>query len=80
MGARMGFQVWVEHGGADNVARFSIAHHITTDQAWVAAFVLMALTEVVTRLATIFLRGRMVARRQPLASVARTARTLDRTA
>ena len=80
MGARMGFQVWVEHGGADNVARFSIAHHITTDQAWVAAFVLMALTEVVTRLAMIFLRGRTVARRQPLAAVARTARTLDRTA
>jgi hypothetical protein len=80
MGARMGFQVWVEHGGADDVARFSIAHHITTDQAWVAAFVLMALTEVVTRLATIFLRGRMVAHRQPLAAAARTAPTLDRTA
>ncbi|MCX3061644.1 hypothetical protein [Streptomyces beihaiensis] len=65
MGARMGFQIWVEHaGGADTVARFSITHHITTDQAWVAAFVLMALTEVVTRLATIFVRGRMVARGQ----------------
>ncbi|MFI6051042.1 hypothetical protein ACIBCO_13255 [Streptomyces violascens] len=80
MGARMGFQVWVEHGGADDVARFSMAHQITTDQAWVAAFVLMALTEVVTRLATIFLRGRMVARRQPLAAAARTAPALDRTA
>ncbi|GGT86000.1 hypothetical protein [Streptomyces violascens] len=80
MGARMGFQIWVEHGGADDVARFSIAHHITTDQAWVAAFVLMALTEVVTRLATIFLRGRMVAHRQPLAVAARTAPVLDRTA
>ncbi|MFD7169561.1 hypothetical protein [Streptomyces violascens] len=80
MGARMGFQVWVEHGGADDVARFSIAHQITTDQAWVAAFVLMALTEVVTRLGTIFLRGRMVAHRQPLAVAARTAPTLDRTA
>ncbi|MFD9636663.1 hypothetical protein [Streptomyces violascens] len=80
MGARMGFQVWVEHGGADDVARFSIAHQITTDQAWVAAFVLMALTEVVTRLGTIFLRGRMVAHRQPLAVAARTTPTLDRTA
>ncbi|MEU3461888.1 hypothetical protein ABZ721_18350 [Streptomyces sp. NPDC006733] len=59
MGARMGFQMWAEHGGgAEDVARFSIAHHITGDQAWVAAFVLMALTEVVTRLATIFLRSR----------------------
>ncbi|MBD0738085.1 hypothetical protein [Streptomyces sp. CBMA29] len=60
MGARMGFQLWTEHaGGAHQVARFSIAHHITSDQAWVAAFVLMALTEVVTRLATIFLRSRI---------------------
>jgi len=60
MGARMGFQLWTEHGGADDVARFSLVHHITSDQAWVAAFVLMALTEVVTRLATIFVRSRML--------------------
>ncbi|KMO93391.1 hypothetical protein [Streptomyces roseus] len=61
MGARMGFQIWVEHGGgADDVARFSLAHHITSGQAWVAAFVLMALTEVVTRVATIYVRSRAV--------------------
>ncbi|MEV5840481.1 hypothetical protein AB0M32_00770 [Streptomyces sp. NPDC051985] len=60
MGARMGFQLWTEQGGgADDVARFSVAHQITSEQAWVAAFVLMALTEVVTRLATIFIRGRI---------------------
>ncbi|WP_330294352.1 hypothetical protein [Streptomyces sp. NBC_00503] len=58
MGARMSFQLWVEHGGAGDVARFSAAHQITSDKAWVAAFVLMALTEVVTRLATIFIRSR----------------------
>ncbi|MFI6875379.1 hypothetical protein ACIBL6_18260 [Streptomyces sp. NPDC050400] len=57
MGARMAFQLWTQHGGGDTVARFSITHHITSDQAWVAAFVLMALTEVVTRLATIYLRS-----------------------
>ncbi|MFE9556871.1 hypothetical protein ACFYMW_32250 [Streptomyces sp. NPDC006692] len=82
MGARMGFQVWVDHGGADNVARFSLAHNITTEQAWVAAFVLMALTEVVTRVATIFIRSRMVAaRRQQVAATESYAavRTLDRT-
>lgn len=80
MGARMGFQVWVDHGGAGRVARFSIDHHITSGQAWVAAFVLMALTEVITRVATIFIRGRMVTARQGLAPVAApTARTLDRT-
>ncbi|MEU9620618.1 MULTISPECIES: hypothetical protein [unclassified Streptomyces] len=69
MGARMGFQMWMEHGGgADDVARFSSTHHITSGQAWVAAFVLMALTEVVTRLATIFIRSRtrMVTRPVPV--------------
>ncbi|GAA0587454.1 hypothetical protein [Streptomyces crystallinus] len=75
MGARMAFQLWVEHGGgADDVARFSLAHHITGDQAWVAAFVLMALTEVVTRLATIFIRSRA------RAVTASPAPVLDRTA
>jgi len=49
MGARMGFQLWSEHGEAASIARFSVTHHITSAQAWVAAFVLMALTEVVTR-------------------------------
>ncbi|MGW1208144.1 hypothetical protein ACWD5F_00755 [Streptomyces sp. NPDC002499] len=78
MGARMGFQLWTDHGGADDVARFSITHHITTDQAWVAAFVLMALTEVVTRLATIFVRSRLVEREVP--SGTRPASVLDRTA
>ncbi|MGW5529337.1 hypothetical protein [Streptomyces xanthochromogenes] len=59
MGARMGFQLWVEHGGGtDDVARFSLAHDITSSQAWVTAFVLMALTEVITRVATIYLRSR----------------------
>ncbi|MBT0772807.1 hypothetical protein KIH74_27945 [Kineosporia sp. J2-2] len=60
MGSRMTFQLWSEHGGADEIARFSVAHAITSDQAWVAAFVLMALTEVVTRLATVYLRSRLV--------------------
>lgn len=78
MGARMGFQLWVQHGGADDVARFSIAHQITSDQAWVAAFVLMALTEVVTRLATIFLRSRLVSH-DPARATTRPAPALDPT-
>lgn len=74
MGARMGFQLWTEHGGgADDVARFSIAHHITGEQAWVAAFVLMALTEVVTRLATIFVRSRMLTAARPAPASDRVA-------
>ncbi|OPC77174.1 hypothetical protein B4N89_42225 [Embleya scabrispora] len=77
MGARMGFQVWVDHGGADHVARFSLDHDITSGRAWVAAFVLMAVTEVVTRVATIFVRSRMVAARQPVTAVARPVSSLD---
>ncbi|MFD6936622.1 hypothetical protein ACFWAP_10790 [Streptomyces goshikiensis] len=76
MGARMGFQTWVEHGGgAEPVARFSLAHHITSQQAWVAAFVLMALTEVVTRVATIYIRsrGHRLAAARPAAALGRTA-------
>jgi len=74
MGARMCFQMWVEYGGgSDNVARFSVAHHITGDQAWVAAFILMAVTEVVTRLTTIFIRGRMVTRELPAPASHRVA-------
>ncbi|WP_328561112.1 hypothetical protein [Streptomyces coelicoflavus] len=82
MGARMGFQVWVEHGGgADDVARFSIAHHITSDQAWVAAFVLMAVTEVVTRVGTIYVRSRARAVAPAAAAAAPApAPALDRTA
>ncbi|MFD9398412.1 hypothetical protein ACFWA4_06275 [Streptomyces sp. NPDC060011] len=77
MGARMGFQLWVDHGGGDDVASFSVTHHITSDQAWVAAFVLMALTEVVTRLATIFIRSRMTPRAQPAPVTGREAPVAD---
>ncbi len=80
MGARMGFQVWVDHGGADDVARFSVTHDITTIDAWVAAFVLMALTEVVTRLATVFVRSRRVTRLPQHPAGTRPTAALDRTA
>jgi hypothetical protein len=34
IGARMAFSLWVSHGGAPAVARFSVLHHITTWPAW----------------------------------------------
>jgi hypothetical protein len=80
MGARMGFQVWADHGGSDDVARFSVTHDITTIDAWVAAFVLMALTEVVTRLATVFVRSRRVTRLPQHPAGTRPTAALDRTA
>ena len=39
------------------IGRFSAAHSITSVDAWVAALFLMALAEVVTRLAVLWLRS-----------------------
>ena len=38
-----------------------VAHHITRSAAWIAALVMMALADVLTRLAVIYLRGRRLA-------------------
>lgn len=57
VGSRLAFSLYAQHGGAPAIARFSAAHHITTGQAWAAAFVLMALTEVVTRTGVIYLKA-----------------------
>jgi hypothetical protein len=54
IGARMGFSIWVTHGGQSNVASFSTAFHITSSAAWVAGFVLMAMLEVTARTAVLY--------------------------
>ena len=46
---------------APAIARFSIAHHITGSAAWVAALIMMAMADVLTRLVVIYLRGRRLA-------------------
>jgi hypothetical protein len=58
IGARVAFSLWVGHGGAATVRDFSIAHHITGGPAWGTAFILMAITEVVTRTGVIFIKAR----------------------
>ncbi len=58
VGARLVFAVAASNGAGPAIARFSIAHHITGSAAWVAALVMMALADVLTRLAVIYLRGR----------------------
>jgi len=58
IGARMGFALWVGHGGQPAVARFSAAHHITSGAAWGTAFVLMAMAEVASRTAVLSLKAR----------------------
>ncbi|HMC71897.1 MAG TPA: hypothetical protein VKJ07_22260 [Mycobacteriales bacterium] len=48
VGARMGFSLFMQHGGAPTVIRFSEVHRLT-GAGWVTAMVLMALVEVVSR-------------------------------
>ena len=61
VGARLAFAVAAGNGAGPAIARFSVAHHITGSAAWVAALVMMALADVLTRLAVIYLRGRRLA-------------------
>lgn len=58
IGARVGFSLWVGHGGAATIRGFSSAHHITGGPAWGAACILMAITEVVVRTGVIFVKAR----------------------
>jgi hypothetical protein len=58
VGARMVFYFAATHGAGPAIARFSIAHHITGSAAWTAALVMMALADVLTRLAVVWMRGR----------------------
>ena len=58
IGARVAFSLWVSHGGAPAIRDFSVAHHITGGPAWGTAFILMAITEVITRTGVLYLKVR----------------------
>jgi hypothetical protein len=69
VGARMVFYFAATHGAGPAIAAFSIAHHITGPAAWTAALVMMALADVLTRLAVVYLRGlRLTAQVTPVAA------------
>jgi hypothetical protein len=57
IGFRMGFAYFSSHGAGPSIDRFSVKHSITSGQAWVAALVLMALSEVVARILVLRVRG-----------------------
>jgi len=59
VGARLA--IAAGNGAGPAIARFSAAHHITGSAAWIAALVMMALADVLTRLVVIYLRGRRLA-------------------
>lgn len=56
IGARVGFSLWVAHGGRSSVASFSASHHITSGAAWAAGFILMAILEVAVRTGVLYLK------------------------
>jgi hypothetical protein len=57
IGSRLAFEEFWTHGGTRAIVNFSVAHDITGQNAWVAALVLMALAEVISRLVVIRVRG-----------------------
>jgi hypothetical protein len=61
VGARLAFAVAASNGAGPAIARFSIVHQITGSAAWVAALIMMALADVLTRLAVVYARGRRLA-------------------
>ena len=74
VGARLVFAVAAGNGAGPAIARFSVAHHITGSAAWVAALVMMALADVLTRLVVIYLRGRRLAAPAAAARIPAAAR------
>ncbi len=66
MGSRFAFAIWASNGGAPALGRFSVAHHITSGEAWTAALVLMALGEVLVRTATLWVRAQRVLQSRPV--------------
>ena len=57
VGSRLAFEEFSTHGGMKAIVNFSIAHDITSQNAWVAGLVTMALAEVLSRLLVIRLRA-----------------------
>lgn len=64
VGARLAFQLYATHGGESALGRFSLAHHITSSEAWVAALLLMAICEAAFRTAILAWRGYAVRSRR----------------
>ena len=68
MGSRMAFAVWAAHGGITAIGHFSAANDITSDAAWTAALLAMAVAEVLARTGMIAARTRSISREPVLAT------------
>jgi hypothetical protein len=72
MGFRMGLDIWSNYGsGVHQLATFSAAHQITSRETWVTALILMAFGEVIVRVGTIVVRGRLLVARDGAAAADR---------
>lgn len=61
MTARAAFAIWTSYSsGIAHIGSFSVAHDITTSQAWVTAILMMAFGEVIFRLGIIVIRGQIL--------------------
>jgi hypothetical protein len=60
LGGRLAFGWAASHGWRDAVAQFSIAHTITGEAAWTAAFILMAMAMVAARTVVLALRSAVI--------------------
>jgi len=69
VGSRIAFSLYAQHGGGKSVAHFSAAHHITSITAWTDGLILMALAEVLTRLAILVWRGQQAVQAERTAGV-----------
>ncbi|MEU0950084.1 hypothetical protein ABZ379_46685 [Streptomyces canus] len=58
MASRAGFEIWATHSGSATVAQFSRDNLITGSAAWTAALLLMALAQVLSRLAVVRVKAR----------------------
>jgi len=68
IGGRMAFSLFMQHGGASTVVRFSQAHRLT-GAGWVTAIVLMAFVEVVSRTLILWVRSRSVTVRRTVFAI-----------
>lgn len=67
MGSRFAFLIWITHGGAAATARFSVAHAITSKEAWTVALLAMAVAEVTGRSAVQAIRRHQLTHAAPAA-------------
>ena len=66
MAARAGFEYWATHSGAHSVTQFSRDNLITGSDAWTAALLLMALAQVLCRLAVVRIKARQTSATAPV--------------